>query len=43
MRVSSLIVSHRHKAFERLKAEETGAGVHAAMLKLLGELKAGAS
>jgi hemerythrin-like domain-containing protein len=27
--------------FERFEAEETGAGVHEAMLKLLGELKAG--
>ena len=30
------------KEFERFEAEETGAGVHEAMLKLLGELKAGA-
>jgi hemerythrin-like domain-containing protein len=29
------------KAFERFEAEETGAGVHEAMLKLLEELKAG--
>jgi hemerythrin-like domain-containing protein/uncharacterized protein (DUF2249 family) len=28
--------------FERFEAEETGAGVHEGMLKLLGELKAGA-
>jgi len=28
--------------FERFEAEETGAGVHEAMLKLLDELKAGA-
>jgi len=30
------------KEFERFEAEETGAGVHEAMLKLLDELKAGA-
>jgi hemerythrin-like domain-containing protein len=30
------------KEFERFETEETGAGVHEAMLKLLGELKAGA-
>jgi len=29
------------KEFERFEAEETGAGVHEAMLELLGELKAG--
>ena len=31
------------KEFERFEAEETGAGVHEAMLALLKELKAGAS
>jgi len=30
------------KAFDKFETEETGAGVHEAMLKLLGELKAGA-
>jgi hypothetical protein len=30
------------KEFERFEAEETGAGVHEAMLNALGELKAGA-
>jgi hemerythrin-like domain-containing protein len=30
------------KAFERFEAEETGAGVHEAMLKLLDELRGGA-
>jgi len=30
------------KEFERFEAEETGAGVHEAMLKLLSQLKAGA-
>ena len=30
------------KEFERFEAEETGAGIHEAMLKLLDELKAGA-
>jgi hemerythrin-like domain-containing protein len=33
---------HLGKEFERFEAEETGAGVHEAMLKLLDELKAGA-
>jgi hemerythrin-like domain-containing protein len=33
---------HLGKEFERFEAEETGAGVHEAMLKLLEELKAGA-
>jgi hemerythrin-like domain-containing protein len=32
---------HLGKEFERFEAEETGAGVHEAMLKLLEELKAG--
>jgi hemerythrin-like domain-containing protein len=32
---------HLGKEFERFEAEETGAGVHEAMLKLLDELKAG--
>ena len=34
--------AYLEKAFERFEAEETGAGVHEAMLKLLEELKAGA-
>ncbi len=34
--------AHLTKEFERFEAEETGAGVHEAMLKLLAELKAGA-
>jgi len=34
--------AHLEKAFERFEAEETGAGVHEAMRKLLEELKAGA-
>jgi hemerythrin-like domain-containing protein len=33
---------HLGHEFERFEAEETGAGVHEAMLKLLDELKAGA-
>jgi len=33
---------HLGKKFERFEVEETGAGVHEAMLKLLDELKAGA-
>jgi hemerythrin-like domain-containing protein len=33
---------HLGKEFERFETEETGAGVHEAMLKLLEELKAGA-
>jgi hemerythrin-like domain-containing protein len=33
---------HLGKEFERFEAEETGAGVHESMLKLLEELKAGA-
>jgi len=33
---------HLAKEFERFETEETGAGVHDAMLKLLDELKAGA-
>lgn len=33
--------AHLTKEFERFEAEETGAGVHEAMLKLLAELKAG--
>ena len=32
--------AHLSKEFERFEAEETGAGVHEAMLKLLQELKA---
>ena len=34
--------AYLEKAFERFEAEETGAGVHEASLKLLEELKAGA-
>jgi hemerythrin-like domain-containing protein/uncharacterized protein (DUF2249 family) len=34
--------AYLEKAFERFEAEETGAGVHEAMQKLLDELKAGA-
>lgn len=34
--------AYLEKEFERFEAEETGAGVHEAMLKLLEELKAGA-
>jgi hemerythrin-like domain-containing protein/uncharacterized protein (DUF2249 family) len=34
--------AYLEKAFERFEAEETGAGVHETMLKLLEELKAGA-
>ena len=34
--------AHLVKEFDRFEAEETGAGVHEAMLKLLAELKAGA-
>jgi hemerythrin-like domain-containing protein len=34
--------AHLATEFERFEAEETGAGVHEAMLKTLGELKAGA-
>lgn len=34
---------HLAKEFERFEIEETGAGVHAAMLELLRELKEGAS
>ncbi len=34
--------AYLEKAFERFEAEETGAGVHEASLKLLQELKAGA-
>ena len=34
--------AHLAKEFDRFEAEETGAGVHEAMLKLLAELKAGA-
>ena len=33
---------HLTHEFERFEKEETGAGVHEAMLKLLEELKAGA-
>jgi len=33
--------AHLAREFERFEAEETGAGVHEAMLKLLAELKAG--
>jgi hemerythrin-like domain-containing protein len=33
--------AHLAQEFERFEAEETGAGVHEAMLKLLAELKAG--
>ena len=33
--------AHLTKEFERFEVEETGAGVHEAMLKLLAELKAG--
>lgn len=35
--------AHLAKEFERFEVEETGAGVHAAMLELLRELKEGAS
>jgi hemerythrin-like domain-containing protein len=34
--------AHLIKEFDRFEAEESGAGVHEAMLKLLAELKAGA-
>jgi hemerythrin-like domain-containing protein len=40
--LSSEDQEHLGKEFERFEAEETGAGVHEAMLKLLEELKAGA-
>lgn len=40
--LSSEDQEHLGKEFERFETEETGAGVHEAMLKLLDDLKAGA-
>jgi hypothetical protein len=40
--LSPQLQAHLGEEFERFEAEETGAGVHETMLKLLEELKAGA-